>query len=95
MRYFQKTHDNSSTACFHCSLQVNISDASGAEHISIGKVLSRHIANGQLGKDNLGAGSVNLLQFLIENIPLGVDNGLKKIVKNLDNFFRNLRARFV
>ena len=36
--------------------------------------LRGYIADGELGEDNLGAGLVNALQLVVEDVPLGVDD---------------------
>lgn len=46
------------------------------EGLPVGKPLSGNVANGELAEDNLGAGFFNLLQLLVQDLPLGVDDGL-------------------
>lgn len=60
----------------HGSLQILFLNSASTEQVSVCKVLSSHVANWQLGEDHLGSGLVDLLQFVIKDVPLCVHNGL-------------------
>lgn len=51
-------------------------DAAGAEDVAVGEVLGGEVADGLLGQDDLGAGGVQGLELLVDDLPLGVDDGL-------------------
>mmetsp|Transcript_34422 Transcript_34422/g.53812 ORF Transcript_34422/g.53812 Transcript_34422/m.53812 type:complete len:399 (-) Transcript_34422:134-1330(-) len=58
------------------TFQVPIRDASGAKETSIGKVLRGEISNGQFGQDDVGAAFHAGVQFSVNDLPFGVDDGL-------------------
>lgn len=60
----------------HGSFQILFLNSAGAEQVSVGKVLSRHVTDGQLGQDHLGSGLVDFLQLVIQDVPLCVYDGL-------------------
>lgn len=49
---------------------------SSTEHVSVSKVLCGDIPNRQFGENNLGSGLVDLVQFVVQDVPLGIYNGL-------------------
>lgn len=60
----------------HGSLQILFLNSASTEQVSVGKVLGSHVTNWQLGQDHLGSRLVDLLQFVIKDVPLCVHNGL-------------------
>lgn len=50
--------------------------AAGAEDVAVGKVLRGQVANGQLAEHHLGARLGDGLELLVDDLPLGVHNGL-------------------
>ena len=52
IKNINKTYHNGTTTRLHRSHQINISNATGAKHVAIGKVLRGNVANGQLGEDD-------------------------------------------
>lgn len=58
------------------ALHILRGDTAGAEDVAVGKVLGGQIADGQLGQHHLGACRVHGLELLVDDLPLGVDNGL-------------------
>ena len=66
--------DDRATAGLLGPLQILFSHTTGTEEATIRKVLRGNIANRQSAEHNLGATVVNLLQFIVQNLPLGVDN---------------------
>lgn len=60
----------------HGPLQILFLNSASTEQVSVGKVLSSHVTDWQLGQNHLGSGLVDLLQFVIEDVPLCVYNGL-------------------
>ena len=61
-------------ARLHGADEVLLGDAAGAEHVAVGKVLRGDVADGELGEHNLGTGSADGVQLLVEDVPLGVDD---------------------
>ena len=57
-------------------LKVVLGDAPRAEEASVGKVLRREVADGQLGQDDLRAALDAEAQLLVDDGPLRVDDGL-------------------
>eukprot|EP00047_Mylnosiga_fluctuans_P001742 m.221713 g.221713 ORF g.221713 m.221713 type:complete len:557 (-) comp10637_c0_seq1:26-1696(-) len=64
------------TARLHRALQIIVGHAAGTEHVAIGKPLSGNIANGQLAEDDRSTRVLDLLELVVENVPLGIDNRL-------------------
>ena len=52
-------------------------DATSAENVSISEVLSGKVTNRQSAENNLSSSCNNLFQFVIDNLPLGVNNFLE------------------
>lgn len=61
-------------AGLHRAVEVLFGDAARAEHVSVGEVLRRDVSDGQTREDDLGAGFVDLVQLVVEDVPLGVDD---------------------
>lgn len=51
-------------------------NSTGAEDVAVGKVLGSEITNGKLGKDDFGTGSDDGLELLVDDGPLGINDGL-------------------
>lgn len=58
------------------TLEVVGSDATGTEDVSVGEVLSCEVTDRELGEDDLGARGNDGLKLLVDDGPLGIDNGL-------------------
>lgn len=58
------------------ALQILGRDSAGAEDVTVGKVLGREVANRQLRQNNLGTRRDDRLELLVNDAPLGVDDGL-------------------
>mmetsp|Transcript_16509 Transcript_16509/g.39011 ORF Transcript_16509/g.39011 Transcript_16509/m.39011 type:complete len:246 (+) Transcript_16509:324-1061(+) len=67
---------NRGTSGFGHSFQVLFLHTTGAKQSTIGKVLSGQISNGEFGQDNAGTRLYASIQFVKDDLPLGVDNGL-------------------
>lgn len=63
-------------ARFHRSLEILLDHSTGAEHVSVGKVLRGHVADGQPAEHNFGAALVDLLELVVQDLPLGVHDVL-------------------
>ena len=44
--------------------------------LPVSKVLGGNVSDRQLGEDDLRSGSVELLEFVVQDAPLGIDDGL-------------------
>mmetsp|Transcript_53172 Transcript_53172/g.137548 ORF Transcript_53172/g.137548 Transcript_53172/m.137548 type:complete len:485 (-) Transcript_53172:48-1502(-) len=53
---------------------VAVLDAAGAEEAAVRKVLRRQVADGELREHNVRSRLDNLVKFLVDDVPLGVDN---------------------
>ena len=60
----------------HRPLKILLLDSAGAEQVPVGKVLRGHVSDGQLGEHHLGAGLADLVQFVVEDVPLGIHDRL-------------------
>mmetsp|Transcript_1025 Transcript_1025/g.3241 ORF Transcript_1025/g.3241 Transcript_1025/m.3241 type:complete len:391 (+) Transcript_1025:163-1335(+) len=58
--------------CLRNLAQVAILDAAGAKQATVGKVLGGQVADGQLGKHDVGARRHDLGQLVVDDVPLGV-----------------------
>jgi hypothetical protein len=56
--------------------QILVRNAASAENVAVGEVLGGEIANGQFGKDNLGSTFIDIFEFVVNNIPFGINNVL-------------------
>lgn len=56
--------------------QVVCGDAACTEDVAVGKVLRSQVADGQLAQHDLGTRLDNCLELCVDDLPLGVDNGL-------------------
>lgn len=61
------------------TLKIASVDTAGAEKTSVGKVLSSQITDGELGQDDFGATSNNLIELVVDDFPLSVNNLLEVI----------------
>ena len=72
-------------------------NTSSAEDVSISEVLGGEITDRESGKDALGSRIYNLLKFVVDNLPLGIDNLLEVfwIVKSdLSTVLLSLKLEF-
>lgn len=72
-------------------------NTSSAEDVSISEVLGGEITDRESGKDALGSSIYNLLKFVVDNLPLGIDNLLEVfwIVKSdLSTVLLSLKLEF-
>ena len=58
------------------ALHVVGGDTAGAEDVAVGEELCGEIADGELGEHHLGARLGAGLELLVDDLPLGVDDGL-------------------
>lgn len=65
----------------HGPLQILLLYSASTEQVSVGKVLGGNITDGQLGQNHLGSGPIDLLQFVIQDAPFCVYNGLVVLQK--------------
>jgi len=56
--------------------QVGLWHPASAEDSPVRKVLGGQVANGELGKDALGARVSDLLELVVDDLPLGINDGL-------------------
>ena len=56
-----------------------IGDSTSTEDSSVSKPLSGKISNGKLGQDDIGSNIMDFLQFVIDDLPFSIDNGLEII----------------
>ena len=75
-----------SSSGFSDSHQVVLLNSTGAEDSSVGEVLGGQVTNRKHGEDNLGSGGDNLVELLIDNVPLSIDN-LLEIIWVIDSDF--------
>ena len=67
---------DSSTDGLDHSLQVVVCHPSGTKDVPVGKVLSGQVADGETREDDFGAGLDDGVEFPVDDLPLGVDDGL-------------------
>ena len=60
----------------HGPLQIFLLHSASTEQVSVSKVLSGHITDRQLWQNHLGSWQMDLLQFVVQDVPLCVHNGL-------------------
>ena len=58
------------------ALHVVGGDAASTEDVAVGEILRREVANRQSREDHLRAGRDALLELVVDDAPLGVDDGL-------------------
>jgi len=75
-----------SSSSFADSSQIIFLNSTSAEDISVGEVLGSKITNWEVRENNLGSRCDNFIKFLINNVPLGIDN-LLEIVWVLNSNF--------
>ena len=63
-------------ARLHHALQVRGGNPARAEHVAVGEELRGQVADGQLAEHDLGARGVQRLHLVVDELPLGVDDGL-------------------
>lgn len=71
----------------HGPLQILLLDSAGTEQVSVGEVLRGHVSDGQLGQHHLGPRLVDLLQLVVQDVPLGVHDGLVVLKQDHDETF--------
>lgn len=82
--YFRKTNEaimskkkkQCNASYHHGPLQILLLHPACTEQVSVCKVLCCHITDGQLGQNHLGSRLIDLLQFVIQDVPLCVHDGL-------------------
>jgi len=67
--------NGSSNGLNHSSKIVG-SDSTSTEDVPIGEVLGGEISDGEFGKDDFGSGSDDGFELVVDDGPLGVDDGL-------------------
>ncbi len=67
---------NGATAGESDASHVVSGDTAGAEDVAVSEVLGGEIADGELGEDDLGTAGDALLELVVDDLPLGVDDGL-------------------
>lgn len=65
-----------SVSYHHGPPQVLLLYSASTEQVSVSKVLGGNITDGQLGQNHLGSRLIDLLQFVIQDVPLCIDNSL-------------------
>lgn len=60
----------------HDTLEVVDGDTSGTEDVTVGEELGGEISDGETREDDLGARCGNRLELVVDDGPLGVDDGL-------------------
>jgi hypothetical protein len=62
--------------CLRNTLQVIVGHSTSAEDVSISEVLGRQIADGEFGEHYLSPSVDDLLQLLVDELPLGIHDRL-------------------
>jgi hypothetical protein len=65
------------TSCLTNTVKILKGDATSAEDIAVSEVLGSEITNGKLGEDNLGSSFDNSVEFVVNDLPFGVNNLLE------------------
>lgn len=77
------------------SVNIILRDSACTEYSSVSKPLSGKITNGQFGEDNLGPNLVNFLEFIVNDLPLSINDTLEIInIANSDLSIFLLRFKF-
>merc|ERR1719220_1702516 len=59
------------SAGFHSPGHISGLDAAGAEDAAVGEILRGHVTNWQLRKDDFGSRLNDVVQLLVQDVPLG------------------------
>lgn len=65
------------TGCFGNAVQVILRDAASAEDVTVCEVLGGQVADWELRQDDLGAGGGELIELIVNDIPLSINNLLE------------------
>ena len=59
------------------SLDILVGDSTSTENASVGEPLGSQVTNGELGENNLGTDVMNFLEFIVDDLPFGIDQALE------------------